>query len=196
MKAAHNQKGRWEKEWSMIGATRWTFIQTTSWLDDLVLTERVELPPLLHHTSDRNTALSPTLQVLLVLRYYANGAFQNIMGDMINVHRTTACRAIRRVSLALQSFLRHYIHLPTQEAARTKPDFYLKSRIPGIVGCIDGTHAHSQASSDQAYLYVIWKGSHSSNVQIVCNLDMATVDLVAMKQGASVVFSSEIVDTY
>ncbi|KAL7395824.1 hypothetical protein ABVT39_024009 [Epinephelus coioides] len=40
---------------------------------------------------------------------------------MINVHRTTACRAIRRVSLALQRFVRNNIHLPTQEeAARTK----------------------------------------------------------------------------
>lgn len=145
-----------------------------------------ELSPQLQHLSDRNSALSPALQVLIALRFYANGAFQNTMGDMINVHRTTACRAIRRVSLALQRLLRNYIHLPTQEeAARTKQDFYLKSGIPGIVGCIDGTHIRIQAPSEHEYLYLNRKGYHSLNVQLVCNSDMTIIDLVARWPGST-----------
>lgn len=83
-----------------------------------------ELSPQLQHLSDTNAALSPALQVLIMHRFYANRAFQNTVGDMINVHRTTVCRVIRRVSLALQRRLRRYIYQPTQEeAAKTKHDF-------------------------------------------------------------------------
>lgn len=79
-----------------------------------------EISPQLQHGSDRNAALSPTLQVLIALRFYANGAFQNTVGDMINVHRTTACRAIRQVSLALQ----HRFLSPSVPAvALTNPSF-------------------------------------------------------------------------
>jgi len=142
-----------------------------------------EISPQLQHGSDRNAALSPTLQVLIALRFYANGAFQNTVGDMINVHRTTACRAIRQVSLTR---LRNYIHLPTQEeAAKSRQDFWLKSGIPGIVGCINGTHVRIQAPSEHEYLYVNRKGYHSINVQIVCNSDMGIVNLVATWPGST-----------
>ncbi|KAL1278932.1 hypothetical protein QQF64_025605, partial [Cirrhinus molitorella] len=56
-----------------------------------------DLSPQLQHATDRNGALSPTLQVLISLRFYASGSFQNTFADMVNVSRSTACRAIRRV---------------------------------------------------------------------------------------------------
>ena len=61
----------------------------------------------------------------------------------------------------------------------------LKSGIPGIVGCIDGTHVRIQAPSEHEYLYVNRKGYHSINVQIVCNSDMGIVDLVARWPGST-----------
>lgn len=85
--------------------------------------------------------------MLIALRFYSNGAFQNTVGDVINVHG-------------------HYIHLPAQEeAAKTKQDFYVKSGLPGIVECIDGTHVRIQAPSDYEYLYVNRKGFHSIDVR-------------------------------
>ena len=145
-----------------------------------------ELSPHLQHTTDRNAALSPALQVLIALRFFANRAFQNTMGDMINVHRTTSSRAIPRMSLALQCCFRRHIHLPTyEEASKTKQDFYSKSGVPGIVGCIDGTHVRIQAPSDHEYLYVNRKGYHSINVQIACDSDMSIIDLVARWPGST-----------
>ncbi|XP_033995593.1 putative nuclease HARBI1 [Trematomus bernacchii] len=65
--------------------------------------------------------------------------------------------------------------------------FFVKIRysLPGIVGCIDGTHVRIQAPSEHEYLYVNRKGYHSINVQIVCNSDMGIVDLVARWPGST-----------
>ncbi|KAL1268525.1 hypothetical protein QQF64_033888 [Cirrhinus molitorella] len=145
-----------------------------------------DLSPQLQHATDRNGALSPTLQVLISLRFYASGSFQNTFADMVNVSRSTACRAIRRVSLALQSRARIYVRLPTQEeAARTKDKFRRDSGIPGIFGCIDGTHVRIQAPSQNEYLFVNRKGFHSINVQVVCDANMKLIDVVARWYGSA-----------
>ncbi|KAL0147034.1 hypothetical protein M9458_057558, partial [Cirrhinus mrigala] len=97
-----------------------------------------ELSPQLQHVTDRNGALSPILQVLISLRFYAGGSFQNTFADMVNVSRSTTCRAIRRVSLALQNRVQKHVRLPTQEeATRTKDKFRKDSGISSIFGCID-----------------------------------------------------------
>uniref|UniRef100_A0A8C6UX78 Putative nuclease HARBI1 n=1 Tax=Neogobius melanostomus TaxID=47308 RepID=A0A8C6UX78_9GOBI len=144
------------------------------------------LTPQLQHVTERNGALSPSQQVLIALRFFASGSFQNSLGDMVNVHRTTACRAIRRVSLALMRIMGRYVRLPTQEeAARMKQDFYFKSGLPGIIGCIDGTHVRIQAPSQDEYLFVNRKGYHSINVQLVCTNDMQIIDLVSKWPGST-----------
>lgn len=140
-----------------------------------------ELSPDLQFVSDHNAALTPALQLLIALRFYANGAFQNTVGDMINVHKSTACRAIRRVSLALSRRLPRSAHLPTEaECAVMKHRFLRASDIPGIVGCIDGTHIRIQAPSD-----VNRKGYHSINVQIACDANYNIFNLVARWPGST-----------
>ena len=145
-----------------------------------------ELSPDLEFVSDHNAALPPTLQLLIALRFYANGAFQNTVGDMIGVHKSTACRAIRRVSLALSRRLPRYVRLPTgEESALVKQRFRQNSGIPGILGCIDGTHIQIQAPSDHEYLYVNRKGYHSINVQIACDASYRIINLVARWPGST-----------
>ncbi|XP_071375888.1 putative nuclease HARBI1 [Centroberyx affinis] len=145
-----------------------------------------ELSPDLQFVSDHNAALSPALQLLMALRFYANGAFQNTVGDMIRVHKSTTCRAIRRVSLALNRRLACYAHLPTEaESAVMKQRFRQASGIPGIVGCIDGTHVQIQAPSEHEYLYVNRKGYHSVNVQIACDANYNIFNLVARWPGST-----------
>lgn len=93
-----------------------------------------ELSDDLRFQADRNAALTPTLQLLIALRFYANGAFQNTVGDMIGVHKSTARRVIRRVSLALSRRLPHYVNLPNEaEAIAVKQRFRQASGIPGII---------------------------------------------------------------
>lgn len=72
---------------------------------------------------------------------------------MISVYKSTACWAIRRVSLALSHHLVWYVHLPTEaELALIKQQFCRASGIPGIVGCIDWTQIQIQAPSEHEYL--------------------------------------------
>lgn len=123
---------------------------------------------------------------LIALRFFANGACQNTVGDMVGVHKSTACRVIRRVSLALSRRLPRYCHLPNEaQAAVMKQQFRQASGIPGIVGCIDGTHVHIQAPSEHEYLYVNRKGYHSINVQIVCDRQSNIFNLVARWPGST-----------
>ncbi len=96
----------------------------------------------LEHQSQRNSALSPLFQLLVALRYYASGYFHNFAGDMINIHRTTACRAIRRVSVVLKRKMGQYIYFTRDRHAlnATKTKFRNIGGFPGVVGWIDATH--------------------------------------------------------
>ncbi|XP_049432777.1 putative nuclease HARBI1 [Epinephelus fuscoguttatus] len=145
-----------------------------------------ELSPDLRFVSGRNAALPLALQLLIALRFYGNGAFQNTVGDMISVHKSTACRAIRRLSLALSRRLELHVHLPTEaEAVGMKQRFRQASGIPGIVGCIDGTQVKIQAPSQHEYLFVNRKGYHSINVQIACDASYKIFNLVARWPGST-----------
>lgn len=83
---------------------------------------------------------------------------------------------IRRVSLVLQCILICYNRVHTQEeAAMMRRIFFLKSALPGVMGCIDDTCVHVQ----DKYFYVNRKGFHSINIQLPCNSDMQIIDSVA-----------------
>ena len=56
------------------------------------------LNPDLEYSTDMNMALLST-QAHLALRYFASGCYQTLSSDVLNGHQTTACRAIRRMSL-------------------------------------------------------------------------------------------------
>uniref|UniRef100_A0A671N003 DDE Tnp4 domain-containing protein n=1 Tax=Sinocyclocheilus anshuiensis TaxID=1608454 RepID=A0A671N003_9TELE len=90
-------------------------------------------------------------------------------------------RAIRRVSLALQSRAQIHVCLPTQEEDKFRRDY----GIPGIFGCIDGTHVRIQVPSKNECLFVNRKGFHSINVQVVCDANMKLIDVVARWYGSA-----------
>ncbi|XP_062373191.1 putative nuclease HARBI1 [Sardina pilchardus] len=66
-----------------------------------------------------------------------------------------------------------------------KQKFRQASGIPGIVGCIDGTHVRIQAPSEHEYLYINRKGYHSINVQIACDASYSIFNLVARWPGST-----------
>ena len=56
----------------------------------------------------------PNLQVCLTLRYYATGSYMQVVGDLIGVHETTACRTTLRVTNALYGKITEWIKMPDQ----------------------------------------------------------------------------------
>ena len=96
----------------------------------------------LQHNTDLNGALPPSLQVCVAPRYFATAGIQNLVGDSIHVHRSTVCRAVRRVALALCTHINEFVYMPVdnKKLNDTRQKFHAMAGFPDVLGCIDGTH--------------------------------------------------------
>ena len=121
----------------------------------------------LEYALPRKGSLSPVLQVLLTLRFYATGAFQDVIADLIGVSQPTVCRTVSRVTNALSRQVGQWISMPNQrDADINKQKFFAMQRFPNVIGCIDGTHVRIQSPVEQEHEFVNRKGYHSINVQV------------------------------
>ena len=145
-----------------------------------------ELSPDIKSPTGRNAAISPTNQVLLALRFYATGAFQNLIGDSLGVHKSTVSRIIHSVC-SLDPQTSHEVNFPVaqQQVKLTMDKFYEMAEFPGMVGCVDGTHIRIQSPSEQEYEYVNRKGYHSLNVQLICDADCRIINCVIKWPGST-----------
>ena len=115
----------------------------------------------------RKGSLIPILQVCLALCFYATGCFQNIVGELIGVALSTACRTITRVTDALMLSIQDWTKLPMQvQANHQKQKFYTMRAIPSVIGCNDGTQIRIQGPNQQEHEFVNWKNHHLINVQV------------------------------
>ena len=55
----------------------------------------------LKYDTKRNHALTAAQQLMIALRFFASGSFHQVIGDAINVNKSTVCRTIARVTKAL-----------------------------------------------------------------------------------------------
>jgi hypothetical protein len=86
--------------------------------------------PNLNHPTKRNNPLPPLLQLLVCLRFLATGAIHLLIGDSLNISRSTAGRCIRAVSGYFTELRRRFIKFPTGNVAlQTKRGF---STIAGM----------------------------------------------------------------
>jgi hypothetical protein len=91
-----------------------------------------KLQGMLEYPAARQGSLPPVLQVCLALRFYATGATQDVIGEMIGVSQSTASRTITRVTDAMYRLVRVHIAMPTQaEANDQKLKFYQQRHFPG-----------------------------------------------------------------
>jgi len=126
-------------------------------------------------------------QLLLALRFYATGSFQIVVGDLFAVDKSTACRAVHRVTRAIASLRQLYVKMPStdQEQHDMMQQFYSKCGIPGILGAIDCTHVAIQSpGNENAEIYRNRKGYFSVNVQLVCDCNGYVTDVVARWPGS------------
>ncbi|CAI6355703.1 unnamed protein product [Macrosiphum euphorbiae] len=85
----------------------------------------------LRRSTNRSFAISPEIQILVTLRYYATGTFQAVIGDHVHVHKSTICRTIKRVSLAIGRLRPHFINMPrdAEEIQKVQTGFFQIERI-------------------------------------------------------------------
>ncbi|XP_018397205.1 PREDICTED: putative nuclease HARBI1, partial [Cyphomyrmex costatus] len=98
--------------------------------------------------NNRGLPISPLYQLLICLRFYATGSFQQVLGDTIIVSQPTVSRTVFRVSLLLARHLNRFVKMPSlpdaiRENQRLFKDIGCGNRgigLPGIEGAIDCTH--------------------------------------------------------
>jgi len=83
-------------------------------------------------TSYHGCQIPPLFQLLLGLRFFANGAFQLMVSDSMGVSQPTMHRIIKKVSRAIAVHHTRFIKFPTaEEARRVRSEFYELASFPG-----------------------------------------------------------------
>ncbi|CAG2189298.1 HARBI1 [Mytilus edulis] len=127
-----------------------------------------ELRADLERNTRKRTALSVEEQVMIALRFYGSGSQLQVVGDTMGYDKSTVSRVVRDVTDALVDRKDQYIKWPTERQKNiNKRAFYEKAGFPNVIGCIDGTHVHIQAPTEDEPAYVNRKGFHSINVQVI-----------------------------
>lgn len=145
-----------------------------------------EIEVRLRYATDRNMPLSPLLQVLITLRFYATGSFQLMVGDNAGISKATVSRIVRKVSAVIASLRPRYVTFPSvEERPRIIQDFYQISHFPGILGAIDCTHIKIQSpGGNRAEIFRNRKGYFSINVQVISDANLQIRDIVARWPGS------------
>ncbi|XP_036344476.1 putative nuclease HARBI1 [Rhagoletis pomonella] len=132
------------------------------------------------HTS-RNQAVSPMEQLLICLRFYATGSFYITIGDFSNLHMSTICRIIRRVTQAIASLRPQFIKLPCNaDILKIQEEFYDIARFPRVIAAMDCTHVRIVSpGGNTAENFRNRKGYFSINVQAMCTVKLKFQNIVA-----------------
>jgi nuclease HARBI1 len=144
------------------------------------------LYPVLEHDTTRNYALSPDLQFLVTLRFLTCATFQGVCADLFNTHRTTISRSIHKVVHEINALRHDYIRFP-DDLASVKQQFFSYGNMPGVVGCVDGTHIpiRRPSSNPEAEVFRCRKGFFSINTQVVAGPDYKFYNVVSRWPGST-----------
>ncbi|CAH2000701.1 unnamed protein product [Acanthoscelides obtectus] len=138
--------------------------------------------------TERNYAVTAMQQILLVLRFCATGCMLQTVGDFTGIHKTTACRIVKRVIGIFASLAPEYIHMPNtqEEIDEVKRKFYTIAKFPRVIGAIDCTHVKiiSPGGANAEY-FRNRKGYFSINVQVVADPNLLIRNIVARWPGST-----------
>ena len=105
------------------------------------------------------------------LQLYASGSFQHPLSSIGGISQSAISSAIHAVTSGLVRHAGEYIQfsITPDSQERTKQAFWAKYGFPGVLGAIDCTHVQLRAPSVNALIYINRKGSHSINIQVICD---------------------------
>ena len=105
----------------------------------------------------------------IFLRYLATGSFMSVSGELCGISKTTAWRSIHDVMNKLCERRNDFIKFPSNdELEELEKLFRSKRGLPGVLGCVDGTHVPVLVPrNDRSETFRNRKGFMSLNVQMV-----------------------------
>ncbi|KAG8232877.1 hypothetical protein J437_LFUL004746 [Ladona fulva] len=120
------------------------------------------------------------------MHFFEQGSYQKSAGSDSNhgLSQSSVCSSIKEVTAALNAdvVLRKWIHFPLMPRERNRliQKNYQSSRIPRVIGYVDGTHVAIKAPKDEENLFLDRKSYHSINVMIVSGNKFSKVKEVLM----------------
>ncbi|XP_066596248.1 putative nuclease HARBI1 [Prorops nasuta] len=142
----------------------------------------------LYHITERNEAISPTIQLQLTLRFLATGSFLIVVADFSGVSKSSAQIIVPKVLNAIAALHEDFIKLPfeTNSILRTQNENFQLAGFPRTIGAIDCIHVRIQSyGGDHSEIFRNRKGSYSINVQAIVNSKLEILDVVARWPGAT-----------
>ena len=145
-----------------------------------------KIKPKLVRNIQRRDCISPMLQLLIALRFYATGSFQAVVGDTVNVSKATVCRVVDKVTCEIALLRSKYVRMPTaQERPSVAAQFFEIAGFPRIIGAVDCTHIKIVSpGGNRAELYRNRKGYFSVNVQAICDANLKIQSIIARWPGS------------
>ena len=125
------------------------------------------------------------------LRFFAGGSYQLDVGGnyTVGLSQPSVSRAIHEIIDAFNTpfMLNRFIKFPQtiEELTNIRQRFFIKFGLPGIIGCIDGTHVSIVTPIENEHLYINRKRYHSLNVQIICDEELKITNVNARFPGST-----------
>ncbi|XP_051962569.1 putative nuclease HARBI1 [Xyrauchen texanus] len=168
-------------------------------LDDMAIIRRYRLPrrqiaqllnsigPQLMRATRRNFALSPEVQILSALRFYATGSFLQVLGDGLGLSKSSVSRAVQAVTNALLPLAVEHIKFPAsrQDITEIQQYFLTHHHIQQVIGVINGTLIPILTPSVDGHVYICRKGYAAINCQVICDHKGLITDIVARWPGST-----------
>lgn len=147
-----------------------------------------DILPELQRPTRRSFSLTPIQQICAVLRFYSCGSYQRVVGDTIQIHRTTISKLVRQVSITIIARLKHrYISIPNErQKVEISRGFQERCRFPGVIGAIDCTHIKiAYPHIVNPGMYMNRKNFYSINCQMICDHENKFWNIVARWPGST-----------
>ena len=138
--------------------------------------------------TNRNHALSVSTQVLTALRFFACGSFQQVVGDIIGIDKSTVSRVVVEFCKALNRQKNDFIKFPLDDDEKDaiKQGFFQMGGFPSVIGCVDGSHIRLLSSPHASQNdYVNRKSFYSINTQFISEHTGKFIDVVAKWPGST-----------
>lgn len=144
-----------------------------------------EIGPQIRRRTSRTRAIPVHTQILVALRFFASGTFQNVVGDTVGLSQPSISRVINSVTEALFNKAIREIRMPRdpQEIRHTKQDFYTIQGFPSVIGAMDCTHVPIKAPRN-AVAYLNRKRRYTLNIQVVVNAKMKIISFCSRFPGS------------
>ncbi|XP_049301880.1 putative nuclease HARBI1 isoform X1 [Bactrocera dorsalis] len=135
-----------------------------------------------------STAVPPILQLAATLSLLASGGYQHSVGNdfLIGMCQSTVCKIVGDVVNEMETKLcPHFIKFSPNRLSKCTEYFVEKYKVPGVIGCIDGTHFGLQKPTVNEHMFFNRKGYHSLNSMIICDYEHRILAIDSKYGGAA-----------